>query len=208
VTNIFDDMEFEEFRARMHREVDKLQKEVDAATANGREVQVLLAGPETQPGDILSNVLRVQPSDNPQEDDEYDEENPLECRVIAVNPISLYNKETEELCNMVEALVVVLEDGDLMGEDEFAALYGGEENAEKGTDGQVQEAPKVSGEEVPEQRLPELPEDLAGLSLAEWRESIRTSDQTPEVDPNTCECGASRRSCERNQEMFGVHVNE
>ena len=32
--------------------------------------------------------------------------------------------------------------------------------------------------------------------------------ETEEVDPNVCSCGANREMCERNQNVFGGHLNE
>ena len=54
-------------------------------------------------------------------------------------------------------------------------------------------------------------EEFAALYADE--EDTADAEDTPqeeveEVDPNVCSCGANREMCERNQNVFGGHLNE
>jgi hypothetical protein len=51
-------------------------------------------------------------------------------------------------------------------------------------------------------------EEFAGLYGEDELELVEAAEAAEPQDPNVCSCGANREMCERNQNVFGGHLNE
>lgn len=145
-------------------EAERCRRDLDTAHAAGKEIIQVVCDPHTKRGDIIEIT--------PVEDVEKEEGEVKTIRVVACHQMMGFDPETMETHEICYAFGIVLEAGDITTEEEFAALY--------------------AGEDAPE-----------AVEASE-------SDEEPAeaADPNVCECGANREMCERNQGVFGGHLNE
>jgi len=151
-----------------------VQEEINKAERDGRAVAHVITDQGTKRGDIIS-ISRYSADGTVDEDAEE-----FKARVLATVPRTALD-EAQNTVQCVEALCVVLQPGDVESLDDFAAMYGDEDEDE---DDEQQEEPLEA-------------EDRASEELS----------AEPE-DPNACPCGADRHMCEKNQKVFGGHLND
>jgi hypothetical protein len=150
---------------KVFEDMKRAHGELDAARRTGKNIISVACDPSTKRGDIID----VAPLG---ENGEISEAAEIEkkARVVATHEMVGINPDTHEISCFLEAICILLEDGDITTEEDFATLY-------------------AEGEKPQE-------EDIEEIAEAESE------------DPNICSCGANRQMCERNQNVFGGHLNE
>ena len=161
-------MNLEDKYAEILREAHQLYETVQAdmakAESDGREITMVIAAGDVSRGDLIA-IAKFN------EDGSVDEEAEEGQARVLMTSSRMAHDDNGKIVHCVEALCVILQDGDIETVDEFASMYGNDE----------EETPvEVSAEEEPE--------------IVE--------------DPNVCSCGADRPMCEKNQQIFGGHLNE
>ena len=162
-------MREDDFESMIDRAIESMHRafsEVEAAHKAGKELIQIICPPDTRRGDII----KVIPKEFEGEHADCPDEDKLKARVLAVQGMTGIDPETMEMHRICEAVCAILRPGDITTEEEFAGLYGEDEDSE------------------------------------ETEEAVEAAEEPQ--DPNVCECGANREMCERNQNMFGGHVNE
>jgi hypothetical protein len=157
---------FERMFEETYQHYKIVQSEINKADRDGREIAHVVAEIGTKRGDIIE--ISQFPEDGSEVDDG-DEK--FKARVLAVVPRSAIDEHGVRI-ECVEALCIVLQPGDIESLDDFAALYGNDEDAQE-------------------------------ASEEEDSESVEES-----VDSNECPCGADLHMCQKNQEVFGGHLND
>ena len=109
-----------------------------------------------------------------------EEEEVKKVKVIACHEMTGMDPETFEIRHVNYAWCVVLNESDITTEEDFAALY--------------------ANKEASDALFEATPEELAEAAVAQAREEAS--------DPNLCSCGANREMCDRNQNVFGGHLND
>jgi hypothetical protein len=131
------------------------------------------------PGTKRGDIIDIT-KDDPEEGEE---EEPKKVKVVACHQISGMNPENFEVHHVNYAWCIVLKDSDITTEEDFAALY--------------------SDKEATDALFAATGEELGEAAVAQAEEEA----EEPQ-DPNVCSCGARRDMCERNQNVFGGHLNE
>lgn len=165
-------------RAIAHMEQDAAN--IEAAHKSGKELIRIVCAPDTRRGDIIKIVPAGSDEDIPDEDK-------MTGKVIAVHGMTGIDPETMQMHRMCEAICAILQPGDITTEEDFAGLYGEDDE---------EQAAAV------EALFDATPEELAEAAVAE----AEAEEEAP--DPNVCSCGANREMCARNQNVFGGHLNE
>ena len=156
--------------------MERAHNDIEAAHKSGKELVKIVCAPGTRRGDIVKIVPTGVEEDCPEEDK-------LTGRVIAVHTMTGIDTETMQMKQVCEAICAILKPGDLTTEEDFAGLYG-EDEEDSAADALFEATSEELGEAVVAQAQEEAP------------------------DPNVCSCGANREMCERNQNVFGGHLNE
>jgi len=119
----------EKIKEEIEKETSRIDSAIKTAKENGNELAVVICSEDTEPGDIID--VRSLSEEEKQNgainlSSENKEPTKAEARVISVEPTALINTKTEEYIEATSALVVILEEGQLMEYDSFTALYGEE----------------------------------------------------------------------------------
>ena len=168
--------------AEAYRTMERAQKEINAYHEAGKEIIQVTCNKGTKRGDIIE--VQANPDEHTPESDESPEEAAEEetkhARVIAVRSMTGIDTLTMEMHAVCDAICVVLKPGDITTEEDFAGLYGDESR--------------------------EAADALFEASSEELGEAAVAQAQEEAPDPNVCSCGANREMCERNQNVFGGHL--
>lgn len=148
-------------------DAERARKDINAASAAGKEVVQVLCDANIKRGDII-DITHAEPGEGEEREED------KKVKVIACHEMTGIHPETLEIRSCHYAWCIVLKDGDITTEEEFAALYADDNDNDDETVEELEEA-EVEAEVV---------------------------------DPNVCSCGANREMCERNQNVFGGHLNE
>jgi ferric-dicitrate binding protein FerR (iron transport regulator) len=104
-------------------------------------------------------------------------------KVIACHEMTGIDPETFAVRQATYAWCVILKESDITTEEEFADLYANKEASDA--------LFEATGEELGEAAVAQAQEEA--------EEEVE--------DPNVCSCGANREMCQRNQNVFGGHLN-
>lgn len=96
-------------------EAERARRELETAQKSGKEIIQVMCDAGTKRGDIIE----IRPVD----DTEEDEEETKNVRVLVTHEITGVDPETYEMHSVVYAWCVILEEGDITTEEDFAALY-------------------------------------------------------------------------------------
>lgn len=185
--------------AEAYISVERARKEITAYHEAGKEIIQVVCDESTKRGDIIE----VQPLTEERilageelSEEEADAEDTKKVRVIVVHGMTGIDPETMEMHRICDAICVVLNPGDVVTEEEFASMYGeGDETPEDAPGDDAQE-----GDSPVDKLFKATSEELGEAAVAQAQEDA--------PDPNVCSCGANREMCERNQNVFGGHLNE
>ena len=166
-------------------DAQRARSDIDAAAAAGKEIVQVLCDSSIKRGDII-NITHTEPGEG-EEGEEGEEDKKV--KVIACHQITGVHPETLEIRRCYYAWCSVIKDGDITTEEEFAALYA-DEDTKNATDALFEATS----------------EELGEAAVAQAQEEAAVEAEI--VDPNVCSCGANREMCERNQNVFGGHLNE